>query len=56
LGLVMSYFRQNHGIELHDYRVDYHWWENEFPDNFYQDCWYECGFREFDGRRSQVIW
>jgi cell wall-associated NlpC family hydrolase len=25
------------------------WWENEFPDNFYQDCWYECGFREFDG-------
>lgn len=22
-GLVMSYFRQTHGIELHDYRVDY---------------------------------
>lgn len=20
-----------------------------YPDNFYQDCWYECGFREFDG-------
>ncbi|MGC6304704.1 C40 family peptidase, partial [Klebsiella pneumoniae] len=26
-GLVMSYFRQTHGIELHDYRVDYPWWE-----------------------------
>ncbi|WP_281099509.1 C40 family peptidase, partial [Klebsiella pneumoniae] len=48
-GLVMSYFRQTHGIELHDYRVDYPWWEKEYPDNFYQDCWYECGFREFDG-------
>jgi cell wall-associated NlpC family hydrolase len=45
----MSYFRQTHGIELHDYRVDYPWWEKEYPDNFYQDCWYECGFREFDG-------
>lgn len=48
-GLVMSYFRQTHCIELHDYRVDYPWWENDYPDNFYQDCWYECGFREFDG-------
>lgn len=48
-GLVMSYFRQNHGIELHDYRVDYPWWEDSYSDNFYQDCWYECGFREFDG-------
>lgn len=24
-------------------------WENDYPDNFYLDCWYECGFREFDG-------
>ncbi|BDH46383.1 peptidase P60 [Salmonella enterica subsp. enterica serovar Choleraesuis] len=48
-GLIMSYFRQEHGIELHDYRVDYHWWEEGHNDNFYQDCWYECGFREFSG-------
>ncbi|ELY3985698.1 C40 family peptidase [Cronobacter muytjensii] len=48
-GLIMSYFRQEHGIELHDYRVDYHWWEAGHTENFYQDCWYECGFREFDG-------
>ena len=48
-GLVMSYFRQQHDVELTDYRVDYPWWEDDYPDNFYHDCWYECGFREFDG-------
>jgi cell wall-associated NlpC family hydrolase len=48
-GLVMSYYWQEHGIELKDYRVDYPWWEDSYPDNFYQDCWYECGFREIDG-------
>jgi cell wall-associated NlpC family hydrolase len=48
-GLVMSYFRQQHNVELTDYRVDYPWWEDGYPDNFYHDCWYECGFREFDG-------
>lgn len=48
-GLVMSYFRQTHGIELTDYRVDYPWWEDSYPENFYHDCWYECGFREFSG-------
>lgn len=47
-GLVMSYFRQTHGIELKDYRVDYPWWESG-SENFYQDNWFECGFREFDG-------
>ena len=48
-GLVMSYFRQEHGIELPDYRVDYPWWEDDHSDNFYHDCWHECGFREFTG-------
>ncbi|MER5233687.1 C40 family peptidase [Salmonella enterica subsp. enterica] len=48
-GLIMSYFRQTHGIELTDYRVDYPWWEDSYPENFYHDCWYECGFREFSG-------
>jgi proteasome lid subunit RPN8/RPN11 len=48
-GLIMSYFRQEHGIELTDYRVDRHWWEDGQEGNFYQDCWYECGFREFYG-------
>lgn len=48
-GLVMSYFRQTHGIELTDYRVDHPWWEDAYPENFYRDCWYECGFRAFNG-------
>lgn len=46
-GLVMSYFRQEHGIELRDYRVDYPWWER--GENLYMDNWYDCGFREFSG-------
>ena len=48
-GLVMSYFRQTHGIELIDFRVDYPWWEDSYPDNFYEDNWYRAGFREFLG-------
>jgi Predicted metal-dependent protease of the PAD1/JAB1 superfamily len=48
-GLVMSYFRQIHGIELHDYRVDYPWWEDGYTEDLYRDNWYECGFREFIG-------
>ncbi|WP_058911138.1 C40 family peptidase [Entomohabitans teleogrylli] len=47
-GLVMSYFRQIHAIELPDYRVDYPWWESG-ADNRYLDNWFECGFREFSG-------
>lgn len=47
-GLIMSYFRQEHGIELRDYRVDYPWWESG-AENLYLDNWYECGFREFSG-------
>ena len=47
-GLVMSYFRQTHGIVLNDYRVDYLWWESG-RENLYLDNWYECGFREFSG-------
>ena len=47
-GLVMSYFRQTHGIVLNDYRVDYPWWESG-RENLYLDNWYECGFSEFSG-------
>lgn len=48
-GLVMDYYRLMHGITLHDYRVDRPWWEDGQAGNFYQDCWYECGFRAFHG-------
>ncbi|MCZ1250563.1 peptidase P60 [Photorhabdus laumondii subsp. laumondii] len=51
-GLIMSYFKQEHGIELNDYRVDYHWWENG-KENRYLDNWYECGFREFSDEPRQ---
>ncbi|MFV9068738.1 C40 family peptidase [Serratia fonticola] len=47
-GLIMSYYRQEHGIELNDYRVDHPWWESG-AENRYLDNWYECGFREFSG-------
>lgn len=55
-GLVMSYFRQTHGIVLNDYRVDYPWWESG-RENLYLDNWYECGFREFSGppRPSDMV-
>jgi cell wall-associated NlpC family hydrolase len=42
-GLVMSYYRQTYGIELPDYRVDYPWWEDQYPDNLYQDNWQNAG-------------
>ena len=47
--LICDYFRLEHAISLHNYSVDYHWWEKEYTDNFYHDNWYDCGFREFDG-------
>lgn len=47
-GLIMSYFRQEHGIALPDYRVDHHWWESGEEER-YLDNWFECGFREFSG-------
>ncbi len=47
-GLILSYFRQTHGIELNDYRVTHPWWESG-QENRYLDNWYQCGFREFSG-------
>jgi proteasome lid subunit RPN8/RPN11 len=48
-GLIMSYYRQEHGIEIPDKRLSYEWWTADHPENLYQDYWYECGFREFTG-------
>jgi len=48
-GLVMSYFRQEQGIELPDFRVDYPWWEDQYPENLYQDNWQSSGFVEVTG-------
>lgn len=38
----MSWFRQERGIDLPDYRVDYPWWEQ--GENRYADNWQEAGF------------
>ncbi|EJS8701402.1 C40 family peptidase [Escherichia coli] len=47
--LIRDYFRMNHEIELPNYSVEHHWWEDGHDENFYHDCWFECGFREFEG-------
>ena len=48
-GLVCSYYRQTYGIELKNLHVDYPWWEDQYPDNYYRDQFEEFGFREFSG-------
>lgn len=45
--LIMDYYRQQHGINLPNYSVERHWWDE--GENLYMDNWYECGFREFYG-------
>lgn len=52
--LIMDYFRIEHGIELPNYSVDRHWWEQ--GENLYMDNWQECGFREYDGPAQPVTW
>lgn len=46
-GLIMAYHGL-HGVELSDYRVDYQWWTNDYPDNIYDDNWVKEGFIESD--------
>ena len=50
----MDYFRIEHGIELPNYSVERHWWEQ--GENLYMDNWQECGFREYDGPAQPVTW
>jgi hypothetical protein len=52
----MSYFRQTHGIELHDYRVDYPWWENDYPEISTTIAGMNAGFVNLMVRRNRVIW
>ncbi|EMK1731245.1 C40 family peptidase [Salmonella enterica] len=47
-GLIMSYYRQEYGITLTDYRVDYPWWESGL-ENRYVDNQPASGFVPFDG-------
>ena len=36
------------GVTLTDFRVDYPWWESQYPDNLYFDNWEREGFVECD--------
>ena len=36
------------GVTLNDFRVDYPWWESQYPDNLYFDNWEREGFVECD--------
>lgn len=44
-GLVMDWHKKQ-GVDLNDWRVNYSWWEDQYPDNFYFDNWKKEGFEE----------
>ncbi|WP_270495160.1 C40 family peptidase [Citrobacter gillenii] len=46
-GLVMDW-HATQGVTLTDFRVDYPWWESQYPDNLYFDNWEREGFIECD--------
>lgn len=48
-GLIMDW-HATQGVTLDDFRVDYPWWESQYPDNFYFDNWEQEGFIECDPR------
>ncbi|MBD2812204.1 C40 family peptidase [Xenorhabdus sp. Vera] len=53
-GLIMSYYYQQYGIELPDYRVNYPWWEN--GENLYLDNFERAGFVEVaDSQEGDVV-
>lgn len=43
--LVMDYYRQEHGLELKNWSVDYEWWKDG-KENRYDDNWQAEGFVE----------
>lgn len=55
-GLVMSYYRQTHGIELHDYRVDYPGGKTTIRTTSIRIAGMSADFVNSTGRRNQAIW
>ncbi|EPK3834051.1 NlpC/P60 family protein [Providencia stuartii] len=49
--LIMDYYRQKHGIELHNYSVDRHWWEE--GENLYMDNYQKAGFVDVAGEPKE---
>jgi cell wall-associated NlpC family hydrolase len=46
-GLIMDWHAIQ-GVTLNDFRVDYPWWESQYPDNLYFENWEREGFIECD--------
>ncbi|MDB6375237.1 C40 family peptidase [Photorhabdus bodei] len=42
--LIMDYYKKEHGLSLHNYSVDRHWWEE--GENLYMENWQKEGFIE----------
>ena len=47
----MDYYHQKHGIELHNYSVDRHWWEE--GENLYMDNYEKAGFVDVTGEPKE---
>lgn len=52
-GLIMDYYKKTLGIELPDYRVNYHWWEN--GENLYLDNYSNAGFVEVNHLKKHDV-
>lgn len=53
-GLIMAWHKKQ-GVDLSDWRVNYPWWEDQYPDNLYQDNWYKEGFRESELKSGCMV-
>ncbi len=49
--LIMDYYHQKHGIELHNYSVDRYWWEE--GENLYMDNYQKAGFVDIAGEPKE---
>lgn len=53
-GLIMAWHKTQ-GVELSDWRVNYPWWEDQYPENLYYDNWKKEGFVESDERPGCMV-
>ena len=53
-GLIMAWHKSQ-GVELSDWRVNYPWWEDQYPENLYYDNWKKEGFVEVDEQPGCMV-
>lgn len=53
-GLIMDWHKTQ-GVELSDWRVNYPWWEDQYPDNLYYDNWQKEGFVESEEKPGCMV-